>query len=317
MLIGGWTGLSMEIIFSIATGVDLLVLGTIVLGYMLIGCIIAGILSSKVNDAWKNGAGAIIPMYIFDLMFFLSEGYSYVPISPVEVIIEAFLVYISVGAIGGFIGGKLKRTPIFCPKCGKEIKEDESGLCKSCGSDFRNISVKKPSNSWYLLPIFFNTFGGVLGFFFIRNKDEKMAKNVLSIGLVVALLVSPLFFYPLPETIELDVQTPSIVVKDQVFNITISIKNTDSEIKKLKMVVIPDKYLEGIEVISSDPKYTNTAHGFSEQYYYYYIDIIAQGEQKINFTVKSVETGEFSGEIWAGIRPNFPGKIVSTVVELE
>ena len=58
---------------------------------------------------------------------------------------------------------------------------------------------EKPSKAWYLLPIFLGFIGGLIAFFAIKDKDGKMAKNGLVLGIlmwVIALVVS--FFVPFP-----------------------------------------------------------------------------------------------------------------------
>jgi len=69
-----------------------------------------------------------------------------------------------------------------CSKCGAE-NEAGSSFCKKCGADFHAASAKKPSNWWYLLPILLGILGGIMGYIVIKVKDEKMAKNILYVGL--------------------------------------------------------------------------------------------------------------------------------------
>jgi len=71
---------------------------------------------------------------------------------------------------------------IYCSKCGAE-NEVGSGFCKKCGADLHAASTEKPSNWWYLLPILFGILGGIIGYIVIKVKDEKMAKNILYVGL--------------------------------------------------------------------------------------------------------------------------------------
>jgi len=58
-----------------------------------------------------------------------------------------------------------------------------SSFCKKCGADLRGASAEKPSKIWYLLPMFLGIIGGIPGYFLLKGKDEKMAKNVLYVGL--------------------------------------------------------------------------------------------------------------------------------------
>ena len=98
---------------------------------------------------------------------------------------------------------------IYCSKCGAE-NEVGSGFCKKCGADLHAASAEKPSNWWYLLPILFGILGGIIGYIVIKVKDEKMAKNILYVGLgtfvlgiiFIAAVPSP------PPTPEAPVPTP-------------------------------------------------------------------------------------------------------------
>ncbi len=49
------------------------------------------------------------------------------------------------------------------------------------------------SRWWYLLPIFFQIFGGVIAYFVLRNDDPKKAKNCLWLGIVLTAIKIGLF----------------------------------------------------------------------------------------------------------------------------
>lgn len=55
------------------------------------------------------------------------------------------------------------------------------------------MAEKKTSWIWYLLPILFSILGGIIGYFLLKDKDAKTAKNLIIVGLVV--LVLELLFY--------------------------------------------------------------------------------------------------------------------------
>lgn len=57
------------------------------------------------------------------------------------------------------------------------------------GSSFS--SVKKPSRLWYLLPIFLSVIGGLIGYAVLRKRDNKFAKKLLIVGIIVAVLSYP------------------------------------------------------------------------------------------------------------------------------
>ena len=45
---------------------------------------------------------------------------------------------------------------------------------------------RRRSRWWYLLPILFTIFGGLISFFAIRHDDPKKARNCLIVGIVLA-----------------------------------------------------------------------------------------------------------------------------------
>lgn len=49
-----------------------------------------------------------------------------------------------------------------------------------------------PTKLWYVLAIFTGIFGGLVGYFVLKNRDAKMAKNVLIVS-IVATIVGALF----------------------------------------------------------------------------------------------------------------------------
>jgi ribosomal protein L40E len=85
-------------------------------------------------------------------------------------------------------GLKMESDRIFCNKCGAE-NEKSSKFCKKCGAALYYVSqLNKPSIAWYLLPILLGILGGIIGYFVIRSKDVKMAKNMLYVGLGIFVL---------------------------------------------------------------------------------------------------------------------------------
>jgi hypothetical protein len=65
-----------------------------------------------------------------------------------------------------------------------------------------NKEISKPSKLWYLLPILFGIIGGIIGYFLIRDRDRRMAKNVIicAIAILVVQIIlsfSILAFYGL------------------------------------------------------------------------------------------------------------------------
>src|SRR5437879_3852548 len=55
-------------------------------------------------------------------------------------------------------------------------------------ADEPTTSQKKPSKLWYLLPIFLNIIGGVIGYFVLKDRDRKFAERMLIVGAVMIVI---------------------------------------------------------------------------------------------------------------------------------
>ena len=80
---------------------------------------------------------------------------------------------------------------VYCTSCGNEALGD-AVFCSKCGKPIQPFSstgiIKKRSNWWYLLPIFFNIIGGTIGYFALRYDDKKLAQNCLKLGVILFLI---------------------------------------------------------------------------------------------------------------------------------
>lgn len=47
---------------------------------------------------------------------------------------------------------------------------------------------REPSRIWYFLPVFLGILGGLIGFFALKNRNWKMAKTVLGLGIAMSVL---------------------------------------------------------------------------------------------------------------------------------
>ncbi len=54
--------------------------------------------------------------------------------------------------------------------------------------DLDSSTEDKPSNSWYLLPVFAGLIGGLIAYFKLKKRDEKMAKNCIYLIVIAPFL---------------------------------------------------------------------------------------------------------------------------------
>jgi len=59
------------------------------------------------------------------------------------------------------------------------------------------MEVRKRSNLWFLLPIFFNVIGGVIAYFIIKDDDPRKAKNCLWLGVILTAISFAIFVIPI------------------------------------------------------------------------------------------------------------------------
>lgn len=59
------------------------------------------------------------------------------------------------------------------------------------------MQIRRRSSLWFLLPIFFNIFGGVVAYFVIRDDDPKRARSCLLLGVILAAIPIVLIAVPL------------------------------------------------------------------------------------------------------------------------
>jgi len=70
---------------------------------------------------------------------------------------------------------------------------DHDKICFNCRESLPNSSgeyhtTKRPSDLWYLLPIFFGLIGGLVMFFVLKDEDRKMAKDGVILGAVLSVI---------------------------------------------------------------------------------------------------------------------------------
>jgi hypothetical protein len=103
----------------------------------------------------------------------------------------------------------MESDSIYCTKCGAE-NEKNNNFCKKCGASLIS-KPGKPSAGWYLLPLLFSILGGIIGYIVLKAKDEKMAKNILYLGIgtfVLGIIVIAAIPSPPPSETEAPISTP-------------------------------------------------------------------------------------------------------------
>jgi zinc-ribbon domain len=94
----------------------------------------------------------------------------------------------------------------FCEKCGAQLSPNVA-FCGSCSAPAQlaaqadtpvtQPSQNRPTRAWYLVPIFLNIIGGIIGYFAVRKEDRQLANNLLILGIVMfvlAIIAQVLFF---------------------------------------------------------------------------------------------------------------------------
>jgi hypothetical protein len=83
----------------------------------------------------------------------------------------------------------------FCQYCGKELTVNFD-FCPNCGKPL-TLEAKastfltpvatshKPSNVWYLVPIVLTLLGSVIGYFALKDRDKRMARNLTIVGVIM------------------------------------------------------------------------------------------------------------------------------------
>lgn len=113
-------------------------------------------------------------------------------------------------------------------------------------------SAEKPSNVWYLLPILLGIIGGIIGYIVIKAKDERMAKNILYVGLgtfVLGIIIIAAMPSPSPDVdtgVPLSPPTPSAVMPTPTSVLTYQ----DSEYRDWVISTLPSISLD-LDLITS------------------------------------------------------------------
>lgn len=80
-----------------------------------------------------------------------------------------------------YCGKELTVNFDFCPNCGKPLTLEAKGSTLLRQTE----TASKPSVAWYFVPIFLTLLGSIIGYFALRDRDKRMARNVAVVGAVM------------------------------------------------------------------------------------------------------------------------------------
>jgi len=89
----------------------------------------------------------------------------------------------------------------YCPKCGERVS-DQDRYCLNCGTrldvQFKTSPISKPTDLWYVTAFFLNIFGGIIGYFAVKDNDQNMANRLLIVGFISLVLLLIFVFIGIP-----------------------------------------------------------------------------------------------------------------------
>lgn len=96
-----------------------------------------------------------------------------------------------------------------------------------------------------------------------------------------------------------EISAPSSVSNGETFEIAVTVYNTASATQKLHSLDIADEYLEGLDVVGSDPGYDDLFHVpiDNTESYEYMDEIPAGGSVVVKLTMLATDAGTWSGDI--------------------
>jgi len=101
------------------------------------------------------------------------------------------------------------------------------------------------------------------------------------------------------EDMVLDVDVPERVMSGEEFDIVINIKNMSNTDKEIDSIAIGDAYLDGIEIVSTEPEYgSELEYGFDDGVLYeFFTPISGQSTETFVFHARAGESGEYFDEV--------------------
>jgi len=80
-----------------------------------------------------------------------------------------------------YCGKELTVNFDFCPNCGKPLTLEAKGSTLLRQTE----TASNPSVAWYFVPIFLTLLGSIIGYFALKDRDRRMARNVAVVGVVM------------------------------------------------------------------------------------------------------------------------------------
>jgi hypothetical protein len=135
------------------------------------------------------------------------------------------------------------------------------------------------------------------------HRKQKLVYFVLGAVTGVILAVAGLFWLEsvlMIEDVIVQVEVPDKVAQGEEFTFTVSVQNvSDGRTKLLDSIDVGDNYLKGIEIMRTEPQYTEKMHvPLVNVYSYDFMQDILPGEElRVRFHAVAQETGTFISEL--------------------
>ncbi len=101
-----------------------------------------------------------------------------------------------------------------------------------------------------------------------------------------------------PEGIIVTIDLPEQVSVDEVYPIEVTVQNVSLEEREVTIIEMQDSFLEGIDIISSDPIFADKLGGFGfDTHYFEELYIQPESEAVIIFEARADREGYFIGDI--------------------
>lgn len=102
-----------------------------------------------------------------------------------------------------------------------------------------------------------------------------------------------------PKNIEVEVECPVETQRGSSFDIIVTVRNIANKPQKLVSLDVGDRYLDGVAVVKTEPKFSESSHiPIDNSVSHVFNETIpANGELKVVVNAKAVKTGDFSDDL--------------------